>query len=88
MNKITLVGEVSTFSCAAFALAAVTLAQSPTSAVPLREVRGQTIISKKFPEATLTFGKDFRYVGGSGSTFMGMLMRNSICSSKRETTER
>ena len=31
---------------------------------PQRQVKGQTIISNEFPAAQLTFGKDFRYVGG------------------------
>jgi hypothetical protein len=31
---------------------------------PQRQVEGQTIISNEFPAAQLTFGKDFRYVGG------------------------
>lgn len=42
------------------------LAQSlPTTAAPLqRQVHGQTIISNELPAAELTFGQEFRYVGG------------------------
>jgi hypothetical protein len=43
------------------------LAQSlpTTAAAPLqRQVQGQAIISNELPAAQLTFGKDFRYVGG------------------------
>jgi hypothetical protein len=36
---------------------------TPTSP-GLREVRGQTIISKELPAAELTFAKEFHYVGG------------------------
>jgi hypothetical protein len=34
------------------------------SQLPQRQVEGQTLISNEFPAARLTFGKDFRYVGG------------------------
>jgi hypothetical protein len=43
------------------------LAQSlPTTATPAvqRQVQGHTIISNELPAAGLTFGKEFRYVGG------------------------
>ena len=46
-------------------------AQTP-SPTPLREVRGQTIISNELPKAELTFGKDFRYVGGQDVNLYGM----------------
>lgn len=45
------------------------LAQTP---VPLREVRGQTILSNELPKADLTFSKDFRYVGGQQVNLYGM----------------
>ena len=45
-------------------LSAVALAQNlPLSAVE-RLVQGQTIISRELPVADLTFGNEFRYVGG------------------------
>lgn len=37
----------------------------------LREVHGQTIVSKELPAADLTFGKDFRYVGGQKVNLYG-----------------
>ena len=37
----------------------------------LREVNGQTIISRELPAAELTFGKDFRYVGGQRVNLYG-----------------
>ncbi len=37
---------------------------SAQSASDLRPVRGQTIVSPELPKAELTFGKEFRYVGG------------------------
>jgi hypothetical protein len=36
-----------------------------------REVRGQTIISKELPAAELTFGRDYRYVGGQTVNLYG-----------------
>jgi hypothetical protein len=48
-------------------VASLALAQSlpSTTAAPVqREVHGRIIISKELPAADLTFGKDFRYVGG------------------------
>lgn len=55
-------------------LAALAHAQGPASPIegPLREVRGQTIISNELPKADLTFGKDFRYVGGQRVDLYGM----------------
>lgn len=38
---------------------------------PLRQVRGQTIVSPGLPAAELTFGKDFRYVGGQRVNLYG-----------------
>jgi hypothetical protein len=60
MKKRGIVYMISTIILATF-----TQAQSPApAAIPLREVRGQTIFSKELPEASFTFGKEFRYVGG------------------------
>jgi hypothetical protein len=42
---------------------AVAIAQEAPSA-SLRPVQGQTLVSHELPRADLTFGKDFRYVGG------------------------
>jgi hypothetical protein len=40
-------------------------AQNPAATGPVeREVRGHTLVSKRMPAAELTFGGDFRYVGG------------------------
>ena len=36
-----------------------------------RQVKGQTITSNEFPAAKLTFGKDFRYVGGQVVNLFG-----------------
>lgn len=44
---------------------------SPNSGGHLREVRGQVIISPELPKANLTFGKDFRYVGGQRVNLYG-----------------
>jgi len=58
-------GLISVFSCVL--LCSVLLAQdkSPLQPRPLsRQVRGQTIESKELPVADLTFGTDFRYMGG------------------------
>ena len=40
--------------------------------VPLREVRGQTLISSERPKAELTFAKGFGYVGGQQVNLYGM----------------
>jgi hypothetical protein len=55
-------------------MAALAHAQSPAAPIdaPLREVRGQTIISNELPKADLTFGKDFHYVGGQRVNLYGM----------------
>jgi hypothetical protein len=55
------------------ALTALAHAQGPAAPIdgPLREVRGQTIISNELPKADLTFGKDFRYVGGQTINLYG-----------------
>jgi hypothetical protein len=37
----------------------------------LRQVHGQTILSKDLPAASLTFGKDFEYVGGQRVNLYG-----------------
>ena len=46
----------------------VALAQGSSA---LREVQGQTIVSNELPRADLTFGKDFRYVGGQKVNLYG-----------------
>ncbi len=47
----------------------------------LREIHGQTIISNKLPAADLTFGREFRYVGGQTVNLCTETrMRNSISS--------
>jgi hypothetical protein len=58
----------------AVVLAALAHAQSPAAPIdaPLREVRGQTIISNELPKADLTISKDFRYVGGQRVNLYGM----------------
>ena len=69
MNNFTILS----FALAAASIAAVAQAQgapAPASA-QLREVRGQTIFSKELPAATLTFGKEFRYVGGQKVNLYG-----------------
>jgi hypothetical protein len=54
-------------------LAGIASDQTPaTVAPPLREVRGSTIISKDLPAADLTFGKDFRYIGGQRVNLYGV----------------
>ncbi len=55
-------------------LLACTASGQTSSAVapPLREVRGSTIISKDLPAADLTFGKDFRYIGGQRVNLYGV----------------
>jgi hypothetical protein len=62
-----------TFAVSAALIAGMALGQStPSPASPhLREVRGQSIVSKELPAATLTFGKDFRYVGGQKVNLYG-----------------
>src|SRR5437588_4474315 len=54
-------------------VASIALAQdqSASDASSLREVRGQTIVSKESPAAELTFGKEFRYVGGQRVNLYG-----------------
>lgn len=48
-----------------FALSAFAQNQSAAGSPALqRQVKGQTITSNELPAARLTFGKDFRYVGG------------------------
>jgi hypothetical protein len=56
-----------TVVCSAFACSQ----SAPAADVPLREVHGQTIISKDLPAAELTFGKDFHYVGGQRVNLYG-----------------
>jgi len=41
------------------------------SAAPLRAVHSQTLVSNEVPRADLTFGKDFRYVGGQTVNLYG-----------------
>jgi hypothetical protein len=54
-------------------LATFAFAQNPAAPAgpALREVKGQTILSKELPEAELTFGKDFRYIGGQRVNLYG-----------------
>ena len=69
MNKLRRVA----ISLAAAALAGVAFAQEPAAPIegPLREVRGQTILSAELPAAELRFGKGFRYVGGQRVNLYG-----------------
>ena len=55
------------------------LGQDNRSAInpKIREVRGQTIISTALPEADLTFGKEFRYVGSQRVNLYGLCP--SVC---------
>jgi hypothetical protein len=53
------------------ALASTAIAQKE-SAASLREVRGQTLMSNELPRADLTFGNEFRYVGGQRVNLYGM----------------
>jgi hypothetical protein len=59
---------VFTLSAAVLVSAALHLEEQSVS---LREVQGQTIISNEVPRANLTFGKDFRYVGGQKVNLYG-----------------
>lgn len=43
----------------------------PQAGIPLREVRGQTIISTELPAVELTIGKEFRYVGSQRVNLYG-----------------
>jgi len=61
MNKFALACIVSTILLASCASAQTASAGTVPA---LREVHGQTIISKNLPAADLTFSKDFRYIGG------------------------
>ena len=65
MNKLIALGLL--------LLSSVTFGQDTTPAtVPrLRGVNGQTIVSKELPIAELTFGKQFRYVGGQRVNLYG-----------------
>jgi hypothetical protein len=71
MNQFVIVGV--TFSLSLALIAAVASDQDALAPTPphLRQVRGQTIISKELPAAELTFGKDFRYVGGQKENLYG-----------------
>ena len=54
-------------------LSSVLFGQSAASGPePLRQVHGQTIISNELPAADLTFGKEFRYLGGQRVNLYGM----------------
>jgi hypothetical protein len=55
-------------------LSSLALAQGPSAPQlpPQRKVDGQTIVSKELPAAELTFGKDFRYVGGQVVNLYGI----------------
>jgi hypothetical protein len=59
---------MSRFASSVFLVVAhsIACAQNPAVTTPPveREVRGHTIISNRLPAADLTFGDDFRYVGG------------------------
>jgi len=54
-------------------LSSVTFGQDtvPATVPRLRAVNGQTIVSKELPIAELTFGKQFRYVGGQRVNLYG-----------------
>ena len=66
MNKLLVSCQICT------ALASLAAAQNRAiSEAPLREVRGQTIISKELPAAELTFGDDFHHVGGQRVNLYG-----------------
>lgn len=55
-----------------FPLLALGMSVQPGSAdLDLRRVEGQTIFSKEFPKADLTFSKDFRYAGSQHLTLYG-----------------
>ena len=69
MNKFAVV-MVTAAGLGSFAVVPSASAQT-TSQAPLREVRGQTIISNEFPKADLTVGKDFHYVGGQRVNLYG-----------------
>jgi hypothetical protein len=64
--------RVSTGAVTAVLLVTFVVAQNPPGSVGTpREVRGQTVISTELPAAELTFGKDFRYVGGQRVNLYG-----------------
>ena len=67
MNKFIVFG----FSAVLVALGAFAHNTPAETASRLREVSGQTIISKELPPAELTFGKEFRYVGGQRVNLYG-----------------
>lgn len=54
-----------------FVSQAVAQISSAAAAPPSRQVRGQTIISNELPAAELTFGKDYRYLGGQAVNLYG-----------------
>jgi hypothetical protein len=61
------------FCLSAALLPAIAVAQAPSAPTSgaLREVRGRTLVSKELPAAELTFGNDFRYVGGQQVNLYG-----------------
>lgn len=71
MKKLTFLCR--TVGCSVALLACFAAAQdaSAAPAARLREVKGQTILSKELPAAELTIGKEFRYVGGQTVNLYG-----------------
>jgi len=57
--------------CVASTMILATFTQAQSSGVPLRAVRGQTIVSKGLPSAEFNIGKDFRYIGGQQVNLYG-----------------
>lgn len=62
---------IAALSFVVVARASSTVSQDAPASGALREVQGQTIISKELPRADLTFGKDFHYVGGQKVNLYG-----------------
>jgi hypothetical protein len=59
------------FSFSAVSLRSIAQDTTPATAPHLREVKGQTIRSNEMPAAELSFGKDYRYVGGQTVNLYG-----------------
>jgi len=53
------------------ALLLIALSGGAQETAPLREVRGQTVISNELPRAELTISKEFRYLGGQRVNLYG-----------------
>ena len=72
MNKWTLGRPIPAVLVATAVLASAAGAQNASDLrAPMREVRGQAIISKELPAAELTFGEAFRYMGGQWVNLYG-----------------